>query len=176
MEIKLSKYAGFCSGVKRAIDTVMNLPTKNTYIYGNIIHNESVLLDIKNKGIITIEDLSLLKEGDTIVIRSHGVGEDVFDYLNSKNVKVIDCTCPFVNKTQKIVKKHYDEGYQIVIVGKTNHPEVIGLNGWCNNTAIVLEDENFTINLEKYEKVCLVAQTTCSNEKFKKILEKINQL
>ncbi len=174
MEIKLSKYAGFCSGVKRAIDTVMSLPTRNTYIYGNIIHNESVLLDIKNKGIETIEDLNLLKEGDTLVIRSHGVGEEVFSYLNNKKVNIIDCTCPFVNKTQKIVKKHYDESYQIVIVGKTNHPEVIGLNGWCNNTAIVLEDENFTINLEKYEKVCLVAQTTCSNEKFKKILEKIN--
>ena len=88
MEIKLSKYAGFCSGVKRAIDTVMNLPTKNTYIYGNIIHNESVLLDIKNKGIITIEDLSLLKKEDTIVIRSHGVGEEVFNYLNSKSITI----------------------------------------------------------------------------------------
>ncbi len=180
MKVVLSKYAGFCSGVKRAVDTVMNLDvenTKNTYIYGDIIHNESVLEQIKNKGIKTIYTLENLQSGDTVVIRSHGAGKGVFESLNKANVNVIDLTCPFVKKTQNLVNEHYLSGYQIVIIGKPAHPEVIGINGWCNETAIIIDDDNFSPDiLKESEKVCVVVQTTYSYEKFDKILKKINNL
>ncbi len=179
MKIVLSKYAGFCAGVKRAVDTVMNLDdalVKNTYIYGDIIHNESVIEGIKNKGISTIYNLDNVKSGDRVIIRSHGVGKDVFEYLSNKSVEVIDLTCPFVKKTQNIVSKHYSEEYKIVIIGKPSHPEVIGINGWCNNTAIILDDNFSPEDLISYEKVCVVVQTTYSYEKFDKIFKKINNL
>ena len=89
-------------------------------------------------------------------------------------IKVIDCTCPFVKKIHNIVYKHYNEGYQIVIIGKAEHPEVVGINGWCNNSAIILDDEeNIPESLFVADKLCVVAQTTYSVDKFEKILKKI---
>ncbi len=178
MQVTLSKYAGFCSGVKRAVDYVLNLnenDAKNTFIFGDIIHNESVLKQIESKNIKTIYSLDKVKSGDKVIIRSHGVAKSVFDKLSSNGVEVIDLTCPFVKKIQTIVNKHYSDGYQIVIIGKPAHPEVLGINGWCNNSAIIIDDDDFKVdNINNYEKVCVVVQTTYSYEKFDKILKKIN--
>lgn len=174
MEVILAKNSGFCHGVKNAVDTVMKIGGENVCILGEIIHNESVLESISKLGVKTIDDISQIS-GDTIVIRSHGVGEAVLKSLESKGVKVINCTCPFVMKTQKIVKEYHNKGYQIIIIGKPEHPEVIGLNGWCDNTAIILDDENFDENLLVGDKLCVVSQTTYSTTKFEKILKKIQQ-
>ena len=144
MKVVLSKYAGFCTGVKRAVDTALNLPLledKKTYVYGDIIHNESVLQKIKNRGIETIYSLDNVKNNDRVIIRSHGVGNDVISRLLNVGAEIIDLTCPYVKKTQNIVQKHYEKEYQIVIIGKASHPEVVGINGWCNNSAIIIEDE-----------------------------------
>ena len=180
MKVVLSKYAGFCTGVKRAVDTALNLPLledKKTYVYGDIIHNESVLQKIKNRGIETIYSLDNVKNNDRVIIRSHGVGNDVVSRLLNIGAEIIDLTCPYVKKTQNIVQKHYEKEYQIVIIGKASHPEVVGINGWCNNSAIIIEDEDFSYNdLIKYEKICVVVQTTFDYQKFNKILKKINNL
>lgn len=171
MKIVLAKNSGFCMGVNRAIDTVLKIENKPVYVLGEIIHNEGVLKKLEENNVITLDDTTNLKSGDTIVIRSHGVGKDIILELESRGIKVINLTCPFVVKTQKIVEQKYNEGYQIVIFGKVDHPEVIGINGWCNNSAIIIEDENLQ-NIElNAEKICIVAQTTVSEQKFNKFLK-----
>ncbi len=173
MEIIVSKNSGFCSGVKRAVDTAIKEGGENVYILGEIIHNDSVVSQIEKTGSKVINSPDEIKESSKIIIRSHGVGKDVLNALNSKNVQIINCTCPFVCKTQKIVDKFYKLGYQIVIVGKKDHPEVIGLNGWCDYSAIILDSEYFEKEVFFDKKICVVSQTTYSVEKFRKILKKI---
>ncbi len=176
MKVYLAKNAGFCMGVKRAIDTALKKENKGAYILGNIIHNETVLNELKNKGLITVESEKDVESGKTVIIRSHGAKKAVLDYFDDKGVTVIDCTCPFVKKTQNIVNEYYGKGYQIVIIGKSNHPEVIGINGWCNDSAIIIDGEDFGDKLNNLEKVCVVCQTTYSLEKFERILKKISNL
>ena len=174
MEIIKAKHSGFCFGVKRAIDETMKLKGDKNFILGDIIHNESVIAALKEKGIITLEKISDHKftNGDTLVIRTHGEPESTYNFIKEKGVNIIDCTCPFVKDIQKKVKEHYKNGYTVVIVGNANHPEVIGINGWCNNSAIITEDVN-EINAIQSEKICIVVQTTYSETKFNEIIKKI---
>ncbi len=174
MNITIAKNSGFCIGVKNAVDTVISLGREGVYVLGELIHNESVLNKIASLGVKTINDISEIESG-TLIIRSHGVSKKIIDELSlKKDIKVIDCTCPFVKKIHKIVSEHYNNGSRIVIVGKAEHPEVVGINGWCNNSAIILDsDENIPSAIFDADKVCIVAQTTYSVEKFDKILKKI---
>ena len=174
MEVILAKNSGFCHGVKNAVDTVMKIGNEKVCVLGEIIHNESVLENLSKLGVKTIDDISKIT-GDTVVIRSHGVGEKVLVELTKKGVKVVNCTCTFVIKTQKIVNDYHKKGYQIVIIGKKDHPEVVGINGWCDNAATILDDDNFDENILIGDKICVVSQTTYSIEKFDKILKKIQQ-
>ncbi len=174
MNITIAKNSGFCVGVKNAVDTVTSIGKKGVYVLGELIHNEGVLDKISKLGVVTVNDVSSIDEG-TLVIRSHGVAKSVLDELDKKpNVKVVDCTCPFVKKIHNIVREHYSKGYLIVIVGKAEHPEVVGINGWCSDSAVILDgDENIPDVVFSADKVCVVAQTTYSQEKFDKILKKI---
>ncbi len=171
MEVILAKNSGFCMGVKRAVDTALSIKEKPVYVLGEIIHNEGVLKKLSENGVITVDSPDDLKKGDTLIIRSHGVGKKILDDLSKRNISVVNLTCPFVMKTQKIVEDYYNKGYKIVIFGKKDHPEVIGLNGWCNDTALVFECENCEMLSLKDEKICVVAQTTASKEKFDEFLK-----
>lgn len=171
MKITLAKNIGFCMGVKRAVDTSLALPNKPVYVLGEIIHNEGVLENLSKNGVITIESLQDVKSGDTIIIRSHGVGKKVFVELAEKGANVVNLTCPFVMKTQKIVENYNNKGYQIIIFGKPDHPEVIGLNGWCDNSAIICNDVSALKTDNLPEKICVVAQTTVSSKKFDEFLK-----
>lgn len=173
MAVKIAKNSGFCVGVKRAVDTAMEIYGKNVYILGDIIHNESVLEEINNLGTTTVYNENDVPSGATCIIRSHGVGKNVLEGLKNRNVNVINRTCPFVMKTQKIVEKFYNSGYLIVIIGKANHPEVEGLNGWCDNKAVIIDGLDLPETILTAENVCVVAQTTFSVEKFDEILKKI---
>ena len=174
MEIVIAKKGGFCRGVKKAVDTALSIDPKNTYIFGEIIHNPDVVKEITLRGITVVEDLSLVPDGATLIIRSHGVGRFVYDVCADRNIKVVDCTCEFVKRTQRIVDEKYKEGKAIVIVGEKSHPEVIGLNGWCDSKAYIFssEDEDFSSLPEK--ECCAVAQTTYSKEKFEKIIKNLD--
>lgn len=174
MEIIVAKSGGFCQGVKKAVDTALSIPTENTYIFGEIIHNPEVVQQITDRGIVMVEDLNDVPIGATLIIRSHGVGKNVYEYCKNKRIKVVDCTCAFVRRTQRIVDEKYREGKEIVIIGEKTHPEVIGLNGWCDNKAHIFssEDENFSVLEDK--ECCVVAQTTYSEEKFRKIIKILN--
>ncbi|KEI00400.1 bifunctional 4-hydroxy-3-methylbut-2-enyl diphosphate reductase/30S ribosomal protein S1 [Clostridium botulinum] len=178
-KIKLADKAGFCFGVNRAVDTALNCREKYNkpiYTLGPLIHNNDVVKFLKSKDINSIEsgDLDSLKENDVIVIRSHGITPKVFDILKEKKIIIADATCPYVAHIHERVRKYYDLGYKIVIVGDSNHPEVIGINGYCNDTAIISKDG---LNIRKLPaKVCIVAQTTEKQENFEKVTEKIKPL
>ena len=171
--ITLAKSAGFCFGVSRALDFVEKgiEEGKNIVTLGPIIHNERVVESLSKKGVRTINDISEQKEDETVVIRSHGVSKSVFEGVN-KNF--IDATCPFVKKIQTIVEKYHKECYNIVIAGDSAHPEVIGINGWCNNEAIIIKDmEEAEVKLKNFteSKLCVVSQTTASTHFWKKLKE-----
>ena len=176
MEFIIAKSGGFCRGVKLAVDTALSIEPKNTYIYGEIIHNPDVVAQITARGIVTVENLDEVPDGATLIIRSHGVGREVYEICKQRNFKVVDCTCEFVHRTQRIVDEKYHEGKAIVIVGEKTHPEVIGLNGWCDNKAYIFssEEEDFSILPEK--DCCVVSQTTYSKEKFEKIIKNLNNI
>ena len=163
MKVTLAKSAGFCFGVKRAVEMVYKEAEtgKKVYTLGPIIHNEQVVQDLEQKGVRVIdtpEELSKAEDA-TVIIRSHGISADVYHQLEDKKVR--------------IVEKKYQEGSCIVIVGNANHPEVEGINGWCNGAATVIgsvsEAENYS--QEPARKLCVVAQTTFNYKKFKDIVD-----
>lgn len=176
MDVILSKYSGFCKGVQRAVDTAMNVQTENTYVLGEIIHNEQVVREIAERGVKTVETLDEVPDGSTVIFRSHGVPLAYYDLCRERNIDVIDCTCKFVNRTQKIVKREYENGKFIVIVGEQSHPEVVGLQGWCENSAKVISDVNFDADDVRDKNICVVAQTTFSLAKFEEIIKNIKKL
>ncbi|MBO5733450.1 MAG: bifunctional 4-hydroxy-3-methylbut-2-enyl diphosphate reductase/30S ribosomal protein S1 [Clostridia bacterium] len=174
MDITVAKTAGFCFGVARAVEMVEKCckDTQNKYYtLGPIIHNKHVVEGFARKGIAPIENIDRLKEGEKLIIRTHGVGREIYDKLKEKNVEIIDVTCPFVKKIHNIVERHHKEGYKIVIIGDKNHPEVQGINGWCSDAAEIFATPEEAENANPhYNKVCVVAQTTFVQEVFKKIV------
>ena len=173
-EFIIAKNGGFCQGVKKAVDTALSVSPTNTYVLGEIIHNKSVVEEIQNRGIQTVEGLDKVPKGVTLIIRSHGVSQNIYEECERRELKIIDCTCDFVKRTQRIIFENYQKGKTIVIIGESTHPEVIGLNGWCENQAHVFSslDDDFSI-LEGKE-CCVVAQTTFSKEKFEKIIKNLD--
>ena len=180
MEVIRAKTAGFCFGVKRAVDTVYEQLEKASesttiYTYGPIIHNEEVVKDMKQKGVIVLQseaELDALTEG-TMIIRSHGVEKAIYDKLNAKGIKIVDATCPFVKKIHNIVQKESTNGNYIIIVGNPQHPEVEGIRGWAGIKAVVVQtkEDIDKLTIPENEKVCVVSQTTFNYNKFKELVE-----
>ena len=164
MEVILAESAGFCFGVKRAVEKVYEQAAigKKIYTFGPIIHNEEVVKDLENKGVTVIEteeELTSLTEG-TVVIRSHGVSKHICDLIAQSGLECVDATCPFVKRIHNIVEKESVAGKKIIIIGNAGHPEVEGIMGWSHTPAFVIESaeeaENF--NCKKDEMLCIVSQ------------------
>ncbi|MGN1267694.1 MAG: 4-hydroxy-3-methylbut-2-enyl diphosphate reductase, partial [Dorea sp.] len=164
MKVELAKTAGFCFGVKRAVDTVFEQVEKNQgesiFTYGPIIHNEEVIKDMASKGVKvlnSLDELKLLEQG-IVIIRSHGVPKYVCDILEGKGIRYVDATCPFVKKIHKIVSEESQNGSHIVIIGSDIHPEVEGIRGWAGENTTVIQNEeeaeNFQID-DKTKKICV---------------------
>ncbi len=174
MEIITAKSAGFCFGVNRAIEACYNEIEKGGRIvtYGPLIHNKNVNKDLENKGVKSVDTLDGC-EGATVIIRSHGVGKAVYDELERRNIHYVDGTCPFVKKIHNIVRKKRDEGYEVMIIADGKHPEVIGINGWCDNSAITVDnvDDAQKLILDDEKKYAVVVQTTFRENKFYDILK-----
>ena len=177
MEVILAESAGFCFGVKRAVEKVYEQAAigKKIYTFGPIIHNEEVVKDLENKGVTVIEteeELTSLTEG-TVVIRSHGVSKHICDLIAQSGLECVDATCPFVKRIHNIVEKESAAGKKIIITGNAGHPEVEGIMGWSHTPASVIESaeeaENF--NCKKDEMLCIVSQTTFNYNKFKDLVE-----
>ena len=182
MEVTVAKTAGFCFGVKRAVEKVyeqIGKMEKPIYTYGPIIHNEQVVGDLQEKGVEVIDTLEELKtiRDAVVVIRSHGVGKDVYDILKENGVEIVDATCPYVKKIHRIVEKQTAEGRRVLIVGSEDHPEVQGIKGWGDERTKVIEnmDDFRRLELPEDEKLCIVSQTTFNYKKFQDIVEKISK-
>ena len=183
MEIKLAKTAGFCFGVKRAVDTVYKEAEKNKetiYTFGPIIHNEQVVEDLEKNGVFvvhTIEELKALKRGTTVIVRSHGVGKQVYDLMEECGLNIVDATCPFVKKIHRIVERESKAGKRIIIIGNDRHPEVEGIKGWVCGTATVIEtaEEAKGFTAGEKEQLCIVSQTTFNYNKFQDLVEIISE-
>ena len=167
-KVTVAKSAGFCFGVDRAVKMVYSELENNTHVatLGPIIHNQDVVNDMQAKGARIIENVDELKPDETVVIRSHGVGKEIYDQIQAKGNRMLDATCPFVSRIHKIVAEKSAEGYFILIAGDRNHPEVQGIVGHCDENCMVFKD-NFELkdffeknykNLQK--KLAIVAQTT----------------
>jgi len=180
MEVRLAKTAGFCFGVKRAVNMVYEaIGDKEVYTYGPIIHNEQVVADLEEKGVKVLHSLKELKDLDkgTVVIRSHGIPKADYDTILAKGFRMIDATCPFVKKIHKIVREQGEEGRDIIIIGNASHPEVKAIKGWCVTPVEVIEsiDEAYNFNVPKEKKLCIVSQTTFNYNKFKELVEIISK-
>ena len=182
MKVIKAKTAGFCFGVKRAVDTVyeqVDACSSLIYTYGPIIHNEEVVRDMESKGVVVLrseEELDALEKG-TVIIRSHGVGKWIYDKLEARNIRIVDATCPFVKKIHNIVRKASAEGAHIVIIGNPDHPEVQGIRGWAGEKVTVVQDKESAegVDFGKKEKICVVSQTTFNYNKFKDLVEIIKK-
>lgn len=173
MEIVLAKNAGFCYGVKNAIMIAESIHIgKTIYTYGELIHNEQEIKRLRDRNIISLESIEDLKEDDYVIIRSHGVGKDFYQkYGDRKNL--IDATCPSVSKAQRFAEKYYNLGYQVIIFGDVNHPEVKGILNWGGESSIAVQDIKDLENIDLSKPTFFLSQTTQSIDKFKALEEYI---
>lgn len=173
MEIIIAKNAGVCFGVKRALKLAYEQTEKassKVYSLGPLVHNPQVVKELEDKGVTTIEEIDTIEEGN-LIVRSHGVPKNTIDKIKYKNLNLVDCTCPYVSKVHKKVEEYYNKGYDIIIIGDKTHPEVKGINGWCNNKAYIINSEVEANLLPDFENVCVVSQTTNTLEKFDNLVE-----
>ncbi len=175
MEIIIAENSGFCFGVKEAIrktqETIKEYKGTGAkiYTYGPLIHNHQVTKELDEQGVKSIDTLNEVQEGSIIIVRSHGVPKLFYEEAEKKNLKVIDATCLHVRKIQKTARTCFEKGMKVVIVGNKDHPEVIGINGWCDNSAIIIENEEDAKGIQ-LNNICIVAQTTITKKLWKDVM------
>ncbi|HEV8716670.1 MAG TPA: 4-hydroxy-3-methylbut-2-enyl diphosphate reductase [Candidatus Binatia bacterium] len=177
MKILVAETAGFCWGVRRALDQAVDLAKKTdgpVRTFGPLIHNAQVLEELTEQNIHAVEQLSDIR-GGTVLVRAHGVRPEVFDHLRSTGAEVFDATCPLVRKVQKIISKYGNDGYDVVIVGDDHHAEVVGLRGYTPNRCFVVANEKEAEGLPEFERVCVVSQTTQNDETFARTVDVIKR-
>ena len=182
MKVLVAKTAGFCFGVRRAVEKVYEQVKDGhhpIYTYGPIIHNENVVEDLERRGVHVIQtrkDLEALTQG-TVVIRSHGVEREIYELIAKKNLHLVDATCPYVKKIHKIVERESRKGSKILIIGNPDHPEVQGIKGWSTTPVTIIETEEEAEKYENLERnhICIVSQTTFNYNKFNKLVEIISK-
>ena len=194
MEIKIAKFSGYCYGVKRAMDLALEkldeTSEKKVYSLGPLIHNDQAMKKFTDKGLIVEEDINKIEKNSTAIVRSHGLPKDFYDKMDIISTNVVDATCPFVKKIQDIVYENYKSGHGIILIGDKDHPEIRGINGWSDNSSIIInsiedverfdfsEDRAYivavqtTYKLEKYLQIEKIAKGKSINEA-KKRAEKI---
>ena len=179
MKVTVAKSAGFCFGVKRAVNMVYEAIEKSEkaiYTYGPIIHNDEVIKDMEAGGVKVVnslEELDSLPKG-IMIIRSHGISRAEHEYIENSGFEIMDATCPFVLKIHKLVEQHSKEGKHIIIVGNPEHPEVKGIRGWMSGqdvSIICSIEEAKEFHTDSFKKVCIVSQTTFNYNTFQEIVE-----
>ena len=181
MEVIVGKTAGFCYGVKRAINGAMEqVENNNLFCLGEIVHNKQVIEQLEKRGIKFIDDINQIKTKNTkVIIRAHGIQKEIYEKAKKKDIEVLDYTCPNVLKIHEIAKEYEQKGFYIILCGKREHPENIGTISYCGkNYSIVQDEKEVKEALEKFEKTSIIkllviSQTTYSIEKFNQIVEMI---
>jgi len=176
MQVIIAKHSGFCSGVKKAVETAMSVSPENTFVYGEIIHNREVVSEITKRGLITVDDVSDVPDGATLLIRSHGAEKSVYEECEKRNIRLLDCTCAFVKKSRDIVKRASSEGKTVVITGSREHPEIRGLVGWATGEVFVFASAEEDFGDLHGKEIVLISQTTFSEKSFSKIAENIQKV
>ena len=172
MEIIVADVRGFCGGVKRAVKMAFDNAEEGVYSYGDLVHNEFVVKELEDKGVKKIDDTYV--HDSRVIIRSHGIHKKILDELLANNNEIINCVCPKVEKVYNIVDNFYKKGYNIVIIGNNKHPEVIGINSRCNDSATIistLEDIKIPDG-----KIVVVSQTTNNVDFFEKAINIIKNI
>lgn len=175
MKLLVAETAGFCWGVRRALDQAVDLTKKTdgpVYTYGPLIHNSQVLDELKAQEIYAVEALEQVGAG-TILVRAHGVRPEVIGQLQERSATVVDATCPLVRRVQKALSAYTEKGYDTVIVGDDNHAEVVGLRGYTEDRCYVVADETEVERLPSFDRVCVVAQTTRDDRTFERVVERV---
>ena len=179
MNVTLAESAGFCFGVKRAVNMVYQEIDKKhvpIYTYGPIIHNEEVVKDLEEKDVKVVQDLAAIDElaKGIMIIRSHGISKKEYEIIKSAGFEIVDATCPFVLKIHRLVEKYSEMGHYIIIVGNEKHPEVQGIRGWVKGDYVsvisTLEDAE-KLSLNGNIPISIVAQTTFNYNKFQELVE-----
>lgn len=171
MKIIVANKSGFCFGVKRAVDESEKLAAENKVVtYGKLIHNDQEVERLKKNGIIPKDEITEI-ENQRVIIRTHGVPKKDHDLLLSRGNEIFDYTCPFVKKLQKYAEEYFQKGFTVLILGKADHPEIIGVKGWTEDQAKVIEgvEDLKKIPFSEEEKVCLLAQTTEKQKNFQEV-------
>lgn len=180
VKITIADSAGFCFGVKRAIDLVQDIASKNdkVYTFGPLIHNPQEIQRLEKENIKVVEDFSKIEKG-VLVLRTHGIQLNIYEkLLTKKNIELVDATCPFVKRAQDIVKELSKDNNtkQIIIVGEKRHPEVVALVSYGKEKCLIVEDKKDVKNVKKTDIIYVVSQTTQSPRNFDRIVEEISKI
>ena len=188
MDIKVAKHAGFCFGVKKAIEIAEEIAEKNTgktYVYGQLVHNEKVIKELENRGIVFVENINEIPQNAVTVLRAHGEPGTTYQFLQEKFItkgkNLNDATCPLVTLVHNVAIKLKNSGYEVVLFGKSNHPEAIGTSYHLKgkDTFIVEEPEQYElildyINSNNFGKIAIISQTTMSVHGYRKLIGNLN--
>jgi 4-hydroxy-3-methylbut-2-enyl diphosphate reductase len=166
MEIKIATYAGFCFGVRRAVDMAEKAleSGRKVYCMDSLIHNQQVIEKLEKKGLVTVRDLAEIPAESLFLIRSHGIDPKIVEKIVAQGCEILDATCPFVRRAQLVAKKFHEENYEVVICGDPEHAEVIGINAWTDDSAKIINNANEVKNLEFQGAVGVLSQTTQKKE------------
>lgn len=186
IKITVAKHAGFCSGVKRAIDIAEKTALNGkAYVYGQLVHNERVIEDLKKKGVVFAENIEDIPNNSVTVLRAHGEPETTYKKLRQKGIfgnKLKDATCPLVKLVHNAAIKLKDNGYEVIIFGKKNHPESIGISYYIRgrDTFIIENPEDFKLAIDyigqnSFGKVAIISQTTMSVNGYNKLIQNVNK-
>ena len=168
MNVFIADACGFCYGVRRAIELASHAAS-GTHTLGPIIHNPQVVARLAERGVSPVASLDEVSTGEPLLIRSHGVGPEVYEKASEKHLQVVDATCPHVKKAQQDAKKIIEKNKNLIIIGEKAHPEVISISQWGANRAIILDREEEARALPHMKEAGVVVQTTFSQEQFKRI-------
>ena len=194
--ILIADNAGFCFGVKRAMNMAWNELDKSEkvaiYALGPLIHNKQAVAKYEERGMLTVDTIEEIEKIESekvrrginaskdreMIIRSHGVSKSIYDEAKLKNIPIIDTTCPFVRKIHYLANKCFEDGKQLIVIGDRNHPEIIGINGWSSHSAIIAKnlEEISNISFETNKDYFIVAQTTMNEKEFDAIINYIRSL
>lgn len=168
MKVLIAEHSGFCEGVTRAY--TISKKYQNVYMLGNLVHNSKVVEDLKQQGHKVVKSISEIPDGATVFISAHGVAPQVYSEAKDKGLRVIDTTCSWVKRAQKLASEAVRSGYQLIIIGDKNHPEVKGIMGWSVGRGIVVSFPGEVDTIKLADKVAVVAQTTQSEENFNNVV------
>lgn len=182
VNIILSEQIGFCSGVKRCIKLAEDILKENSgkvYAFGELLHNSEEMERLKKNGMVVVEDVSKVEEGSYVIVRAHGLGKNVLEEMEKKNIRIIDGTCPIVKRNQKLAMEYSSKGYNIIIYGDINHPEIKALLSYITPKIKIFVikslEEIDTINFDTSSRVVLIGQTTKELNHYRLIAEKLKE-